>query len=199
MMGKHGAVGPKMGLISPYQCENEPNENQTRNREAHNDEIQSAFKRPVGVARKRGFCTASLNIFGMRNAIITAVLSLPMLVAAQRSVPAESICLGLPAHANARSCLVAEAAKSDGRLEQAERNLRQALDHCQEDESFKRSGIAAQKRASAEFLRARSAQCELQATLAAGGNGANDRRLLCRIELNERRVTDIQAIASSIK
>lgn len=140
-----------------------------------------------------------LNTIGMRTAIITAALLMPMLAAAQRSAGAESACLGLAAHADARRCLISEASKSDDRLERAERNLRQALSRWQEDAGYKQYSLAAQEVASAEFLRARSAQCELQATLAAGGNGANDRRLLCRVELNERRVTDIQAIAVSLK
>ncbi|MBK1715370.1 lysozyme inhibitor LprI family protein [Rubrivivax gelatinosus] len=135
----------------------------------------------------------------MRNAIIAAALSLPMLAVAQRSAKAETTCLGLLGHADARSCLIAEAAKSDWRLEEAERDLRQVVCNWQENESYKRTALAAQKQAHAEFLRARSAQCELQATLAAGGNGANDRRLLCRIELNDRRVAEVRSIAASIR
>jgi len=135
----------------------------------------------------------------MRNAIITVALSLPMLAAAQRSAQAETTCLALPGHVDARNCLLTEAAKSDGRLEQAERDLRKAVGKWQEDESYKRTVLAAQKRAHAAFLRVRSAQCDLQAALAAGGNGANDRRILCRIELNDRRVAETQSIASSIE
>jgi hypothetical protein len=37
MIGKHEAVGPKIGLIRPHQCENGHNENKARNREARND------------------------------------------------------------------------------------------------------------------------------------------------------------------
>jgi len=135
----------------------------------------------------------------MRHAIIAAALAFPMLAIGQRSANAETACLGLLGHADARSCLIAEAAKSDSRLQGAERDLRQAVKNWQEDESYKRTALAAQMRAHAEFLRARSAQCEFQATLAAGGNGADDRRLLCWIELNDRRVSAVQSIAASIR
>lgn len=135
----------------------------------------------------------------MRNAIIAAALSLPMLAVAQRSAKAEATCLGLLGHADARSCLIAEAAKSDGRLEEAERDLRQVISNWQEDEIHKGNALAAKEQAHAEFIRARSAQCELQAMLAAGGNGANDRRLLCRIELNDRRVEEVRSIVASIR
>lgn len=130
---------------------------------------------------------------------MAAALSLPMLAVAQRSAKAEATCLGLLGHADARSCLIAEAAKSDGRLEEAERHLRQVISNWQEDEIHKRNALAAEERAHAEFIRSRSAQCELQAMLAAGGNGANDRRLLCRVELNDRRVDEVRSIVASIR
>lgn len=141
----------------------------------------------------------TLIISGLRNAFIASALLLPTLAVAQRSAQAEAICLGQLGHASARSCLIARATQSDARLEEAERVLRQVIGAWGEDEDYKRAALAAQKRAHAEFLRSRAAQCEFQATLAAGGNGANDRRLLCRIELNDRRVSEVQAIAASIR
>ena len=37
------------------------------------------------------------------------------------------------------------------------------------------------------------------AVLAAGGNGAGDRRLLCEIELDQRRMRDLTATAASLR
>jgi uncharacterized protein YecT (DUF1311 family) len=49
------------------------------------------------------------------------------------------------------------------------------------------------------FRHHRAAQCELHAALAAGGNAASDRRLLCVIKLNGQRITQLQDEMDALK
>lgn len=54
--------------------------------------------------------------------------------------------------------------------------------------------VSAFEAAASQFLRYRQSQCEFQTSLAAGGNGAVDRRLLCEIDLNNRRIAELQTV-----
>ena len=57
--------------------------------------------------------------------------------------------------------------------------------------------LAAFEGASREYQRYRHEQCEYVASLAFGGNGAEDRRLLCQIELDRRRTSNLKEARTS--
>ncbi len=52
--------------------------------------------------------------------------------------------------------------------------------------------------ASKQYAQFRKTQCEVPAKLAFGGNAADDRRLLCQIELDARRMADLARDTKSI-
>jgi hypothetical protein len=135
----------------------------------------------------------------MRSVFAIVFLLLPCLATAQRNAEADAMCFGLASHAEARKCLITAEAKSEQRLMQAEKDLVGVLGKWDEDEVYKKRSVAAHRLAISEFSRMREAQCDFLATLAAGGNGAGDRRLLCRIELNERHTLDLRALALSLR
>ncbi len=123
--------------------------------------------------------------------LLVAVSSSPC--PAQRSAAAEHACFSAESHAEARSCLQREASRSEESLRAAEGRLEAGLAQWQEEPEYRTTASKRLARASATFRQARDAQCELQAAFAAGGNGAGDRRLLCIIELNARRIADLDA------
>lgn len=135
----------------------------------------------------------------MRNVIAITCLLVPSLATAQRSTEAETTCLSITGHADARQCLISEDARSEKRLKQADGALMDAFKKWSEEESSKKRSVTAHRIALSEFERMRDSQCELMASLAAGGNSAEDRKLLCRIELNARYTKDLSAIAFSLK
>lgn len=119
--------------------------------------------------------------------------------AAFAEVFASEQCFNLPSHAEARACLEVRERASAGTLGRAEEAFLLALSNWDQEPNFKARARSNFKASAASFSRYRSAQCELQASLAAGGNAAGDRRLLCAIELNEQRATQLQSEAGTLK
>lgn len=113
--------------------------------------------------------------------------------------PAAEQCFNLPSHAEARACLESRESESSAVIGRTENAFRAALASWDQEAPF-RTRARANFDASAEaFRRYRAAHCELRASLAAGGNAAGDRRLLCAIELNEQRVIQLQNEMGALK
>ena len=130
--------------------------------------------------------------------LLAGLLSLLPLVA-QAASPAAEQCFNLPSHAEARACLESRERESAAVVGRTEEAFRVALASWDQEPSFK-SRARANLDASVEtYRRHRAAQCELHASLAAGGNAASDRRLLCAIELNEERVAQLQSEMGALK
>ena len=110
----------------------------------------------------------------------------------QRNPAAES-CFDIGSQAQAKECLESRSAASEQALQAAEKTALTALRDWDDTPSNRKRSIDALQQANQQFRVYRSAQCSLQATLAAGGTGTAHRRLLCLIELNERRVADLAA------
>jgi uncharacterized protein YecT (DUF1311 family) len=110
---------------------------------------------------------------------------LPSSVVAQRSSAAATACYKVEGHADARHCLEEKAKRSAADLDAEETALRTALTRSG-DESARQ--LAAFDDAVKRFRQYRASQCSFVAALAAGGNAATDRRLLCEIDLNEARI-----------
>ena len=133
-------------------------------------------------------------IFGIG---LIALLSFSAATLAQRSAPAEEVCSKLAGHADSRACLEHEAAHSLALVEAAEQSFREFLLKADETPGAAARTLAAFEDASREYWRYRRRQCDFLAALAYGGNGAGDRRLLCLIELDTRRVADLRAESKS--
>ena len=118
---------------------------------------------------------------------------------AQRSAEAEAKCFNLSSHSDIRQCLIAENSESEQRLRQASIASINAIKGWDEETSSKNRSVAANRIAIAAFQRIRESQCKFIASLSAGGNGAEDRRLLCKIELNSRHSKDLSEAVLSIK
>jgi hypothetical protein len=130
---------------------------------------------------------------------ICAALLVPIPTLAQRNSSAESDCYKLSSHADARGCLESRSKESAEKLSEAEQVFKSALEKSGEDAPEIARELAAFVSASAEFKLYREKQCDLQAALTAGGNAASDRRLLCEIELNDRRKVDLSAELNALR
>jgi len=128
-------------------------------------------------------------------AVVLAFLAVGPAVA-QRDADADRLCEP-GSHAEQRACLVAEADKSEKRLAQEESAARIALLKMNENEPERTRAVEEFDRSVLEFRRFRSAQCEFVASLAYGGNGQGDRRLLCQIDLNNARIRYLPAALRS--
>ncbi len=119
-------------------------------------------------------------------------------VHAQRNAEDEKLCFEQESHAEARACLEARSASSARAVRVAEAQLVDAIARSDQQDDDKRPAEALLAASAKSFTRWRQDQCDFQAALAFGGNGAGDRRLLCRIELDRRRVDALRAAMKSI-
>jgi uncharacterized protein YecT (DUF1311 family) len=131
--------------------------------------------------------------------LLLAVLLLALSPVALAVGSAAEQCFNLSSHAEARACLATRERESAAVVGRTEDAFRTALASWDQESSF-RTRARANFDASAEaFRRYRAAQCELHASLAAGGNATGDRRLLCTIELNEQRAAQLQNEMGTLK
>jgi uncharacterized protein YecT (DUF1311 family) len=117
----------------------------------------------------------------------------------QRNSNAEEKCFRLDSHAEARTCLEASEKESAVLLGRAEVAFRSALTQWDEVPQIRDQALAAFDDSIVAFRHYRKTQCEVQASLAAGGNSANDRRLLCLIELNMERTSQLEIAENSLE
>ena len=130
--------------------------------------------------------------------LLAVSLTVPVAASAQRSASAADQCYKLAGHADQRKCLEERALQSVKAARDAEAKSKAALEHWTEEPFSRTRSAALFKKASATYERWRTAQCEAVASIAAGGNAARDRRLLCEIELNERRTEDLTAATAEL-
>lgn len=128
----------------------------------------------------------------IRYLYIFAVLATSTLAFAQRNLSASTECYKSGGHADARNCLEQKAEQSRANLHLAEESLKIFLASWDQEQQYKSDAANWLVKSSSLFDQYRQSQCELQASLAAGANGASDRRLLCIIELNEKRSLELQ-------
>lgn len=117
----------------------------------------------------------------------------------QNNAFAEDQCFNVASHAETRACLEARAKDSALALTNAESALRSALLNWDQEQQYKTRSISKLDTASTQFQRYRKNQCEFDASLAAGGNAADDRRLLCYIALDEKQAAELQAAQGALK
>jgi uncharacterized protein YecT (DUF1311 family) len=128
----------------------------------------------------------------MGRLIILAAALLPLSCFAQRDAAAATSCYARVGHAEARACLEIKATTALQEMITAERRLADAM---KDWDTTGNSAQARLKEANELHRRYRLAQCDLQVAAANGGNSATDRRLLCLIELDQRRALELRATA----
>jgi uncharacterized protein YecT (DUF1311 family) len=124
------------------------------------------------------------------------ILGSPVLPA-QRSAEAASACYRSADHASALDCLTKYVATSSALVEKAERKALETLAKNSESPADLSRAIEALNASARQYQLYRRTQCEFVALLAFGGNGESDRRLLCQIDLDDRRVADLAREQSS--
>jgi hypothetical protein len=105
-------------------------------------------------------------------------------------------CGDAPDHASERACWVKAARNSNARVHAAQELQRQRIERSDLEVASKSRALALFNAAATTFARYRQAQCEYEASAAAGGNGAGDMRLSCQVALNEAYLKSFQAQTS---
>ena len=124
---------------------------------------------------------------------LSAILLTAVSAQAQRASDAAAACYNLDGHASALDCLKHRETQSAAAVKEAERAFRAALTKSDEDPPQVSRAVETFEMASQQYQRYRQVQCDSVAALAFGGNAAVDRRLLCQIEMDGRRVADLAA------
>jgi len=101
-------------------------------------------------------------------------------------------CASASSHANQRACLERAAEKSAAAVDATEAAVRKRIAAWDEDAQFKQQSLSAFEDAAARFRQYESSQCEFEASSAAGGNGAGDIRLQCKLRLERAYVQDLK-------
>jgi uncharacterized protein YecT (DUF1311 family) len=120
-------------------------------------------------------------------------------VFAQTNVKAEKECYKIGSSTDGRACLERQVELSDLDMKQAEFSLRRVSKEWEKDPIYQNRTDQALSYSSELFERYKNAQCELQASLAAEGNAAGNRRLSCLVELNRRRINELATIQKSLR
>jgi uncharacterized protein YecT (DUF1311 family) len=127
----------------------------------------------------------------LRTLIFFTILLAPT-VEAQDALEARQECFaGNKSHPEARACLQSKAELSRIELHHAEEEMLKTLSTWNEDSDYKKRSIAYFDSSIKEFIGFRAQHCKFIASLAAGGNSAEDIRLSCFVELNQIRVNEI--------
>jgi hypothetical protein len=105
-------------------------------------------------------------------------------------------CEATPDHASERACLIRTARDADARVEAAQQLLRKRIGRWSEDPPERARTLALFNEAANGFARFRQAQCDYEASVAAGGNGAGDMRLRCQVALDEVYLESIRSQAA---
>jgi uncharacterized protein YecT (DUF1311 family) len=116
--------------------------------------------------------------------------------------PEECACSRRASHAGQRECLTRLAAKTDAELIEIESLLqarirsRESADHAMAE--YRRRSLAHHEAGIVAYRKYRDAHCELWASVAAGGNGADDMRLSCRVALDRDRAANIHELMQGL-
>jgi uncharacterized protein YecT (DUF1311 family) len=95
-------------------------------------------------------------------------------------------------HAEYRACLQQAAELSLKEVDMAEKQLSQRIADADEEGAYKKNGQALLRESAASYRNYRSAHCDFEAGTAAGGNGAQDLRLQCQVDLDKGRIGQLR-------
>jgi uncharacterized protein YecT (DUF1311 family) len=130
--------------------------------------------------------------------LVVGCLTASVPVFCQRNAEAEG-CFSLDGQAAALACLETRYQVNEVALREQEAGLDKVIVVSEESVQAQRRIRAALQESARAFRRYRSKQCDLQATLGAGGSGGPHRRLMCAIELDEQRTKHLHEIQTSIR
>jgi uncharacterized protein YecT (DUF1311 family) len=124
---------------------------------------------------------------------VLVTLALSGTANAQRSESAAAECFKRGSHPEQRECLLERERKADAGRAAAEQTLLDTIRASGEDPSTVQRVTDLLAKAFTEYQAYRAIHCDAVASLALGGNGESDRRMLCHIELDIRRATELKA------
>lgn len=101
-------------------------------------------------------------------------------------------CSAVVEHAAMRACLERLAAKTDAQLQALEKRVAARIALWDQDPVYIHGQQARFKADERAYRAYRAAACEFDADAAAGGNGAGDMRLQCRIDLDRARMVRLK-------
>lgn len=119
-----------------------------------------------------------------------AILLITALFAASTSATEE--CANTASHAEQRACLEALAKQTAAEVAAAQDAVRERIANWDEEEQYKSKSRKLLADSNKHFAALRASQCDLEASSAAGGNGAGDLRLDCQIRLNRNYVAELK-------
>ena len=123
--------------------------------------------------------------------LLTIVVSWP--VAALCAQP----CGDAPDHASERACWIKADKDSDARVHMEQELQRQRIDQWDQDRPYRARTLALFNEAADKFAHLRHAQCDYEASAAAGGNGAGDMRLSCQGALDNAYLKSLRSQVAS--
>jgi hypothetical protein len=115
----------------------------------------------------------------------TRILLLLVFVFQSAAALAVPSCGDAPSHASERACWTKAANDSAARVKAEQAKQRQRIEHWGQDPPERARSLALFNKAASQFVRFRQAQCDYEASAAAGGNGAGDMNLSCQVALDE--------------
>lgn len=86
-------------------------------------------------------------------------------------------------HVEQRQCLERKVAQLAQEVQSAQELVRARIDAWDEEPYYKSKSLALFNEAASQFQAYQASQCEFEASVAAGGNGAGDMKLDCQINL----------------
>jgi uncharacterized protein YecT (DUF1311 family) len=101
-------------------------------------------------------------------------------IAAEPQVPDAVACSENLSHVEQRECLEQRARVREERIALAEKRVREAIMRWDQEQTYRDRSIALLNMSRKAYLKQRAAACEVEASTAAGGNGASDLRLQCQ-------------------
>jgi uncharacterized protein YecT (DUF1311 family) len=111
---------------------------------------------------------------------------------ASPSVFATDECAKALSHVAQRECLEALAQRSEAKVRSAQAIVLKRIDNWDEDENYKWESRKLIQESGVRFKAFKTSQCELEASSAAGGNGAGDLRLDCQIRLDRQYTAELR-------
>jgi hypothetical protein len=111
------------------------------------------------------------------------------------ALPAQP-CGNAPDHASERACWIKAAKDSNARVHAAQDLQRRRIGQWDQDPQYRANTLALFNEAADKYAHFRRAQCEYEASVAAGGNGAGDMRHSCQVALDNAYLKSIQSQAA---
>lgn len=101
-------------------------------------------------------------------------------------------CAKAYSHVEQRHCLEVLAQKAETEVKNSQAQVLKRIENWDEDKNYKQESRKLLRESLARFKAFKRSQCELEASSAAGGNGAGDMRLDCQIRLDREYAAELQ-------